>query len=69
MFIGSLRKAAQELAAKVEGKNGLARTNIMELVEFIAKYVTPEVIQDMQELDPAECCASPISPNCAQKNQ
>jgi hypothetical protein len=62
MFIGSLRKAAQELAAKVESRNGLAKTDVMELFEFIAKYVTPEVIQDVQRLDPAECLCEPNQP-------
>ena len=59
MFIGSLRKVAQKLAAKVESKNGLARTNVMELLKFISLYVTPEIIQDVQKLDPAECLCEP----------
>jgi hypothetical protein len=50
---------AQKLAPRVESKNGLARTNIMEQLEFLAKFVTPDVIQDMQKLDPAECLCEP----------
>jgi hypothetical protein len=53
---------AQKLAVRVESKNGLARTNIMEMLEFISKYVTPEVIQDLQKLDPDECLCEPKQP-------
>ena len=59
MFIGSLRKVAQKLAAKVESKNGLAKTDVLELLKFISLYVTPEIIQDVQKLDPAECLCEP----------
>ena len=54
-----IAKSGTRTSREVESRNGLAKTDVLELLKFISLYVTPEVIQDMQKLDPAECLCEP----------
>jgi len=54
-----IAKSGTRTSREVESRNGLAKTDVLELLKFISLYVTPEIIQDVQKLDPAECLCEP----------